>query len=119
MRKLQTALFGIAILGLAACGGIGNAKSEVRTAIDAKKSSLDSCYEQALTRNEGATGSMTLKLTVKDGTNQIEKVEIVDAGFADGELQSCVEGALAGMTITSKPKANVEISYIFQFTPSS
>lgn len=117
---LRTALLGIAMLGLvSSCGGIGKAKSEVRTAVDGKKSSLDSCYAKALSRDKAASGSMTLKLTVKDGTNQIDKIEIVDPGFADGQLQSCVEGALAGMTITSKPKANVEIEYIFQFTPAS
>jgi hypothetical protein len=47
----------------------------------------------------------------------VNKVEVVDAGFADGELQSCVEGALDGLTIASKPKANVEIEYVLRFSP--
>jgi hypothetical protein len=115
--EIKHLLVGAALLGLGACGGIGSAKSNLRSAVDAKKPSLDECYGQALGRDKAAAGSMTLKLTVKDGTGMVNKVEVVDAGFADGELQSCVEGALDGLTIASKPKANVEIEYVLRFSP--
>jgi hypothetical protein len=119
MRRIAIGLFGLGLLGLTACGGIGSAKSNLRSAVDAKKPTLDDCYAQALVRDQSASGAMTLKLTVKDGTGMVDKVEVVDPGFADGELQSCVEGALTGLTIASKPKANVEIEYTLQFSPTT
>ena len=110
-------ILAVALASLFACGGPGNAKSNLRSAVDAKKPTLDDCYAKALERDKSAAGSMTLKLTVKDGKDTVSKVDVVDAGFADGELKSCVEGALVGLTIAKKPGANVIIEYQLAFSP--
>ncbi len=108
---------GIAMLGLAACGGIGNAQKNVRSAVDNKTPTLDDCYGQALERDKTATGSMTLNLIVGEKSGAVDQVEMLDPGFADGELQSCVQTALVGLSISPKPKANLKVEYRLDFSP--
>ena len=120
---MRNSLLAMAILvsagGLAACGGIGNAQKNLRSAVDNKKPTLDECYAKALERNDKFAGSMTVKLTVGEKTGTVDQVNIVDPGFADNDLQGCVKGALAGVSIDPKPKANLEVEYTLNFTPEA
>lgn len=109
-----------ALLAAAAgCGGIGNAQKQLRSAVDAKKPTLDQCYGAALQRNKETVGDMDLVIHVAEKTGQVEKVDVVRDGVGDGELSQCVQSALVGIGVDPKPKANLEISYTLQFTPSS
>lgn len=117
--NIRTILCSAALLGLSACGGIGNAQKNLRSAVDTKKPTLDDCYAQALTRDAKFAGSMTVKLTVGEKSGAVDKVDIVDPGFADNDLQSCVQGALAGVSIDPKPAANLEVEYTLNFAPTT
>jgi len=119
MMTIRNLLLGIAILGLAGCGGIGNAQKNLRSAVDNTKPTLDDCYAKALERDKTASGSMTLNLIVGEKSGAVDKVEVLDPGFADGDLQSCVEGALVGVSISPKPKANLKVEYKLDFSPNT
>jgi len=116
---LRNMMIGLALVGLAGCGGIGNAQNNLRSAVDTKKPTLDDCYATALEGDAKAAGSMTVKLTVGKKSGTIDKVDVVDPGFADHSLQGCVEGALTGVALDPKPKANLEVEYTLDFRPKS
>ena len=117
--NIRNLFLGIAILGLAACGGIGGAQKHLRSAVDNTKPTLDDCYAKALERDDKAAGSMTVNLTVGEKSGEVDKVDVIDPGFADDGLQSCVESALVGVSISPKPKANLKVEYTLDFSPAS
>jgi hypothetical protein len=106
-------------LALSACGGIGGAQKNLRSAVDARQGTLDDCYGTALERSKEASGAMQLNLHVAEKSGRVERVEVLDAGFADDELQSCVENALVGILISPKPAAGLKVEYRLVFNPTS
>ena len=120
MTKTTSIMISLAgALALSACGGIGSAQKNLRSAVDAKQPTLDGCYGTALERSNEASGEMQLNLHVAEKSGRIERVEVLDAGFADGELQSCVENALVGIVISPKPAAGLKVEYQLVFNPTS
>ena len=113
-----TALAALA-LAAAGCGGIGKAQTNLRTAVDAEKPSLDRCYEQALVRDETLSGSMTVVMRVTEKGGTVESVDITSSTVDDPALNKCVESTLVGVQIDPKPKANLEVEYTLQFSPKA
>jgi hypothetical protein len=108
-----------AALSMAGCGGIGNAQVQLRSAIDAKKPSLDSCYEQALERNENLAGGMTVWVHVAEKDGTVSEVEVAESAADDQELTQCIQSALVGTQISPAPKANLKVEYRIELTPEA
>jgi hypothetical protein len=119
MKRISALAAAVAALSIAGCGGIGTAQKDLRTSVEAKKPTLDQCYGAALVRDQVAAGDMDLVLHVSEKTGQVEKVAITRSSVQDPELQQCVEQALVGIALEPKPKANLEVEYQLQFTPTS
>lgn len=118
----KNAMFAIAVaaavLGFG-CGGIGDSQSRLRSAVDAKKPTLDDCYASALERDRARSGTMDLWLHVNDESGRVEKVEVSESSVADPALQQCVETALVGVQLDPPPGAPMKVDYTLQFRPSS
>lgn len=122
MTRSRLALMAAAVaaLPLLAGGcGIGKAQTHLRTAVDSRKPTLDSCYGTALERDEHAAGQMALSIHVSEKTGAVDKVEIVSSALGDPDLERCVESALVGTRIDPKPKANLKVEYTLRFVPST
>ena len=68
---LLAALFGAAT----ACGLVGQTQGKLRTAVDAKKPSLNRCYHDLLQRDRRAVGSMDVLLTIRYQQTFVTEVE--------------------------------------------
>lgn len=108
-----------AMLAGVGCGGIGKAQTQLRSAIDAKKPTLDGCYERALERNETAAGTMTVWVHVAEKGGSVTKAELESSTVDDDELRQCVESTLVGTQISPPPKANLKVEYRLEFSPST
>ena len=119
LRRCFAALL-LAILSLlgGACG-IGNAQARLRTAVDAKKPSLDTCYGRALERDKNASGEMQLWIHVDESTGRVKRVEIARTAIEQAELEECVRTALQGVELDPKPKANLKVEYTLRFSPAT
>lgn len=121
MRGFRHATMGLVLVGLvgSALGcGIGDAQQRLRTAVDAKEKSLDECYAQALERNEGAQGDMSIWVHVSSDTGRVDSVEVSQSEITDGALQKCVETTLVGLALVPPPKANLKVEYTLRFVPN-
>ena len=119
MKFVMTAMLLALGLSVAGCAGIGNAKKNLRAAVDTRQDNLNQCYAQALDREASAKGTVTVNLMVAEKSGQVESVEFIDAGFADQEMQTCVENAMIGIVIDPKPKASLKVEYQLEFTPEA
>ena len=55
----------LSLSGLAVgCGGVGTAQADLRSAIDARQSTMDECYREALTRDESLTGDLRERVPI-------------------------------------------------------
>jgi hypothetical protein len=110
---------GVAMLAIAGCGGIGKSQTHLRTAIDAKKPTLDDCYASALERDKEIAGSMTLWVHVAEKDGTVTQVEVANSTVTDAELTQCVETTLVGTQISPAPKANLKVEYQLELRPTS
>ena len=115
---LRIATLTLLPLGGGACG-IGNAQARLRSAVDARKSTLDECYAQALERDRNAAGEMVLWIHVAEATGQVLQVDIGEGGMEEVTLQQCVQTALQGVKLQPKPKANLKVEYTLRFAPTT
>jgi hypothetical protein len=99
--------------------GIGDAQSQLRTAVDAQQPTLDQCYASALERSSDESGQMQVWLHVDKSSGTLKEVEVVDATVQDTQLKSCVEQALVGIQMDPPPKANLQVEYFIRFNPTS
>lgn len=109
----------IAALGLTGCGGIGNAQVELRSAIDAKQSTLDDCYASALKRDATIRGDVTMWLHVSKDNGTVSKIEIGQSAINDVELLRCVERTIVGTKLPKAPGANMKVEYRIQMSPKT
>jgi outer membrane biosynthesis protein TonB len=118
--RLCLAAAALAALPLMAAGcGIGKAQTHLRTAVDSRKPTLDSCYGAALERDDGAAGEMALSIHVSEKSGAVDRVEVVRSALGDPDLERCVESALVGTRIDPKPKANLQVEYTLRFVPTT
>jgi hypothetical protein len=115
-RLLLVAATFVPLAVLSAGCGIGDAQTRLRTAIDAKKPTLDECYGTALTRDKTTAGEMRLFVNVDETSGVVNQVEI-SSGPKDPMLTKCIESALAGVKLEPAPAANLKVEYTLRFTP--
>jgi hypothetical protein len=115
--KLVVASLALAA-GLAGCGGVGTAQADLRSAIDARQSTLNECYREALTRDETLDGDLSLRVSLAKSETTISGLEVTHSNIDDAELVSCIEQALAGLSIDEAPKSALTVDYTMQFTAS-
>jgi|GEM_PF-7085778 len=70
----------VAAVAFTACGGYGKSQQHLRSAMDAKKPTLDSCYETALKRDATISGSVTMWLHVKKSDGAVSKMDVHPTG---------------------------------------
>ena len=108
----------VVLAGLGALGcGIGDAQTQLRSAIDAKQGELDQCYAEALGRDRSATGEMHLWVHVEDAAGRVDDVEVDQSDVNDEALQTCVSGVLTGIQLDKAPAANLRVEYTVRLQP--
>jgi hypothetical protein len=112
------AALSILALVAAGCGGLGTAQRDLRSAVEAQRPTLASCYGAALERDRNAAGTVEARLLVTKETGQVEQVTIDRSDVADQGFQSCFTDALRSIRIDPKPGVNLDIAYTFELTPS-
>jgi len=114
MSSSAIALF--IFVGAAGCG-IGDAQTNLRSAVDAKRQELNQCYAAALTRDRDASGTMQAYLYVDSEEGRLTEVEFVGGDVSDPAFQSCMSGSLTQVQLSEPPVANLKVEYTFQLTP--
>ena len=104
--------------GLAGCGGVGTAQADLRSAIDARQTTFNECYREALTRDESLDGDLSLRLSLAKSETTISGVEVTHSNVDDPELVACIERALEGLSIDEAPKSSLTVDYTMQFAAS-
>ena len=91
-------------------------QARLRTAVDARQSRLDGCYEKSLER-ENATpdGKMKLVLHVPKHGNEVEAVDVEKSDMKDKKLQRCVKTALVGVKLGARPDEDLDVEYTLAF----
>jgi len=104
-------------IALCACG-IGDAQPRLRTAVDAKRAEMNSCYTTALSRDESIGGEVEATLHVEGSTGHLAQVEFGEGQVTDPQLRSCLSNVLQSVTLSDAPKKKLEVSYTFRLTAS-
>ena len=99
--------------------GIGDAQTQLRTAVDEKREELNACYADALGRDATAAGSMHAWIHVEDGGGQVDAVEFDESDIEDEALQACMTGKLTTISLSQPPAANLKVEYTFEFAPAN
>ena len=108
----------LALSGLAVgCGGVGTAQADLRSAIDARQTTLNECYREALTRDESLTGDLQLRVAMAKSATTISGIEVTHSNVDDPILVECVTGALEGLSIDEAPKSALTVDYTVRFSP--
>ena len=122
MKKSFHSITGIAALlslgGFAVgCGGVGTAQADLRNAIDARQTTLNECYREALTRDESLTGDLQLRVAMAKSATTISGIEVTHSNVDDPILVESVTGALEGLSIDEAPKSALTVDYTVRFSP--
>jgi hypothetical protein len=110
---------GVGAAVLASGCGIGNAQARLRSAIDARKPSLDQCYAATLERDKGAAGDMRMWVSVDKRSGAVEKVEVLESAIDDPTLGQCVQDTVGQVKMDPKPKRGLKVEYTLRFSPST
>ena len=92
-------------------------QARLRTAVDARQSRLDGCYEKSLERDDATTadGKMKLVLHVPKHGNEVESVDVEKTDLKDKKLQRCVKTALVGVKLGARPDEDLDVEYTLAF----
>lgn len=115
----MTALVALLSLGgfAVGCGGVGTAQADLRSAIDARQTTLNECYREALVRDESITGDLQLRVAMAKSATTISGIEVTGSNVDDPILVECVTAALEGLSIDEAPKSALTVDYTVRFTP--
>ncbi len=113
IASASLAFFGLSTLS--ACGSVGTAQGDLRSAVDAEQSVLNECYRDALTRDEALTGDLRVRLAMARKTNTISNLSVLTSDIDDARLTSCVNEVLSGVSIEEGPGVNMEVDYTLTF----
>jgi TonB family protein len=117
--KATTLISGLCLVLLSACVGgplSGAVRADIARQMVAQRPALSGCYKDALTRDRGATGKMTLNFTVAP-TGAFGNVSIASSSISDGKMRTCVENALQSMRLGVRPPSRpVLVTYPIDFT---
>jgi hypothetical protein len=104
----------VLIVVLGACGGgIGDAQTRLRTAIEARQDNLDGCYGDTLEHMPAAAGKIGLLIHVKQG--QVSDVDVTATEIEDVKLVKCVKSTLKKVALDPPPKSDFEVEYTLRF----
>ena len=118
-RRFLVVAVALAALGAMVSGcGIGDAQARLRTAIDAKKPTLDECYRVSLVAHKHVAGEMQLAIHVVEATGLADAIEVKSSTVKDAALHKCVETALVGTKLEPTPNANLKVDYTLRFAPA-
>jgi hypothetical protein len=78
---------------------------------------LQLCYELALRRDEGATGTMEWKWRI-DSRGLISDVALLSTTIKDPKMQTCIHRKISNWRFPRPRRGSVEISYPFEFAPT-
>lgn len=118
MSKYQAIAIGLVLAALTGCG-VGDAQTNLRSAVDAKQNELDACYAKALERDRNTAGQAKVWITVEKSTGQVKSVEQHESQVHDEMLFSCVENELTTIQLEDAPKVNLKVDYTLQFRPKN
>lgn len=92
-----------------------NFNSSLATAMDAKKSEFQSCYEQALKKNRNVQGDMRLVLQFGPKQKQASDAQVAQTDITDEQMKQCVLTAAKGAATAHAPGVNVDAKYTVNF----
>ncbi len=102
-----------AIGALSGCGIVGNAQQELRTAVEARREPLATCYRELLAREPLATGGMRLNLDVRHEQARVTGIEVVWTELRDRRFTSCVTSTLRRILLPEAPTSNLSVRSTF------
>jgi hypothetical protein len=97
--------------------GIGDAQTQLLSAVDAKREELSQCYATALSRDANAQGTLKGWVHVEDKQGRVDSVEFEQADISDQQFHGCISASLTQIQLTQPPAANLKVEYTFEFHP--
>ena len=117
MTRIAAPSFAFALAFAISGCGIGDAQTQLRSAIDAKNQELDQCYAAALTRDRDAAGALSAYVHVETAEGRVNEVEFTGGDVQDAALESCITDSLTQVRLSEPPAANLKVEYTFQLSP--
>jgi hypothetical protein len=104
-----------AIWAVSGCGLVGQTQPKLRTAVDARREPLTTCYRELLTRQPRASGSMALTLNVRHEQRRVTAVGVVRAEPGERRFVSCITSILRRIELSEAPTSNLSVHYTLTF----
>ena len=111
-------LIGIALVVVSACAGRSPAKyrTDTHSLLYARSTSLEACYKNALTKNAGANGTVTVHFVVEAKTGRIVRPTIdTKRTSAPQELMFCVLEAVDGLQLQPPDANEGHATFVYEF----
>ena len=115
-----------AVLALATVGctfiarGPDQYRDDTRALLETRTGSIKACYDKALEKDPGASGTVTVHFKVEKKTGTISEVEVdEDATTAPSSLASCVAQAIDGLQLTPEDRRDGIATFSWQFRPGA
>lgn len=107
-------------LSLAGCSFMARStedyKADTRKLVSSKDSAVKACYDTQLAGNAAQSGKVVVNFTVEKKTGKVSNVAVdPKASTAPESLQSCVTGALEGLTLKPEDRRDGDATFTWVF----
>lgn len=116
---LAAALCGSALAPACTCIARGpeQYRDDTRQVLQTRSDAIKTCYDQALTTDGGAQGTVTVNFTVQKKTGNFTAVELDEArSSAPAPLAQCVMGSLEGLVLDPVDQRDGLATFTWAFT---
>jgi len=125
VRMMLPAVCGLGLLGLGllgACGGTARNmqtyRADTQNLLASRSSQVEQCYQQALTTDASAGGTVTVQFVVAKKTGMISKATIDPAHTtAPAALGDCVLQAVEGLVLNPPDRNEGRATFTYEFKP--
>ena len=92
----------------------GLSKESIEKVIENHLHEMERCYQDALAKQPGLQGKMTLKFVV-DSKGRVRKVQFISSGWVSREFQTCIENLLKQWRFPP-PSSGGKVEIVYPFT---
>lgn len=93
-------------------------RDDTRSLLESRNAQIKSCYDNMLTTDPSASGTVTVNFVVEKKTGVITNVAVnPEQTQAPASLQSCVVKALDGLVLTPEDRKTGEATFTWVFRP--
>ena len=91
-------------------------RKDIRTRMESRADTFESCYSRALTDDDRTSGDVTLIFLVSQ-SGKFKHVKVAKSSVNDTQLEQCVKKGTQGLRTKRGPDAPVLVTYRLRFRP--